>query len=1360
MPPSSYSNTNLQDQPKSPEILQLITLSGNTIQIELNAKVISCLIDTGAAISCVSKTFLQSFGYQKSDLKHSNIRDAMGVGGEVHAILGTIDLEFQMAKIHFKHKFYVFEKLQQNMILGIDFLKPNKIKINFDDDTINVPDTCKNQDNNQDKSDLNKTIFTLEMNTGLATTINNISIQPFQEALIPIHVSNIKNTTAIIEPLPNLPDKSLAGAKCCVTLQNDNQSIMLIMNPTNKTIDLPANYVVASVSSLPSQSIFQMTQNQATHDAQQHNAKNNTKSENNDHLEFDLEKSDLTNHQKEILVDFLNKNRKVFAKDLSELGHTHLYSHTIDTGDAAPIRRRFYRQSPHVAEEMNRQLEEMLKNDIIEESNSDWFSPVVMCKKRSGELRFCVDYRGLNKVTKPKFFPLPRLEDVFDALGKAEATIFSTLDLMSGYWQVGLDRATAHKAAFVTPSGVYQWKRLPFGLASAPASFQQLLTQVLKQLNYKMALVYVDDILVFSKSFEDHLKHLQLVFDRLRSAGLTLKPSKCLFARPEVTYLGHVISKKGVHADISKVQAVQSFPVPKNQQQLRSFLGLCNYYKKFVKGYSHIVSPLNKLLRKDFPFEWSVKCQEAFDQLKSSLCSSPILIYPNLSKPFILTTDASGTAIGYILGQLDANGNEAVIAYNGRSLTPAERKWPIGELECLAVLEGIKTFHVYLANSRFKIYTDHQALTWLSKVKQSTGRLARWSVLLQGYNYEICYRKGKNNTNADCLSRRDYETTDENTMEPEDSLPSINTVKQPNEPTIEVNFIYSETDSSSPSVLEITAETKSEVIPENIGELQRECPDFKFIYQYLEDQSLPEEEGQSQKVIQQSQQYELLDGVLYHMFQPRTRGKKHDRIIKQLACPRQFRDNLLCAYHELGHFGFDRTYISLKQKYYFPGMYQAVADYIRACEPCQRAKQPAHSKKVPLTPMPVNDTFSRWHLDFIGPFKKVTKEGYTHILIIVDSFSKWTEAFPVRSESAEQIANILHNEIFSRYGAPKSLISDRGQGFMSKLVAAINQIYEVKHHFTSSYHPQTNSVAERTNKTIIQCLRTVIDKNQLNWPELLPGILMAFRMTPSATSEFSPYYLVFGKEMNVPIDNTLVPKTDIPKNLRKHVENILHNLKIAKTIATENIKHAQQKQKAHYDKKTALPTFEINDQVLLFTPKVPVGLSSKLHKKQQGPFYIAAKGPNHTYKLRRCDDNKELKSFINANRLKIYTPPDHRPSLNPPPPNIPRDDPQIEIRPNFENPPNLEQNNADPQANPESNNSQFDDNSKQYYEVEKLLKSRRLNGQLQFLIKWQGFKEKTWEPDHHLPTQMVRQFLSTKTQKGTRLKRKRKTLFQ
>ncbi|CAC5410726.1 unnamed protein product [Mytilus coruscus] len=811
--------------------------------------------------------------------------------------------------------------MQQSMILGFDFLTENGAIIDCPTNTLFIPEPDTDE----------KLVHSVELNNGLARTKRHIHIKALHQVDIPDKVSNLRNQTALLEPLHTLPNQSLAGAKCIVQLDDTGNSYMRLMNPTEKTIHLPANFVVASVSAVESKSITSLTDTHVDKKTQ------NSKTEGHgDILGFDFSNSDLSEDQKTILQAFLSKNRQVFAKDLSELGNTDLYKHTIDTGDAPPIRKRFYRQSPPVLEEMNKQIDKMLKHGIIEESNSEWAAPVVMCKKKSGELRFCCDFRSLNKLSRPKFFPLPRMEDVLDSLGRSQAQIFTTLDLLSGYWQCQLDPATAHKSAFVTPSGVYQWKRLPFGLSAAPSSFQHLLTQVLHCLNYQIALVYVDDILVYSRTFEDHLKHLQLVFDRLKAANLTLKPSKCQFARKEVIYLGHKVSKKGVEVDKSKIETVESFPVPTTEKQVRSFLGLCNYYRKFVQGYSHIAGPLHNLTKDNVPFQWTKDCQVAFDKLKKTLISSPILAYPDMSKDFILTTDASGTAIGYFLAQLDSEGQEKVIAYGGRSLTEAERKWSASEHECLAILEGVKTYHVYLAYKQFKVYTDHNALKFLNNIKQSTGRLARWSVLLQGYDMEILYRQGKTNVVADCLSRREYPVTKESDIsEPEDVIPSIHAIDQSENPFLEVTFVYSDQpQSTSPLVAELTT---SDIIPIEIGKLQSECPDFSLIYEYVKNNTLPDDKKIAQKIVLEASQYIMQDDVLYHQYQPRQkRFKKIKRFIKQLALPRTLRNDLMKAYHDHGHFGFDRTYQSIQEKYYFPRMYQVVTEYIRGCEPCQK----------------------------------------------------------------------------------------------------------------------------------------------------------------------------------------------------------------------------------------------------------------------------------------------------------------------------------------------------------------------------------------------------------------------------------------
>ena len=403
-------------------------------------------------------------------------------------------------------------------------------------------------------------------------------------------------------------------------------------------------------------------------------------------------------------------------------------------------------------------LSEMKDNGILKESNSEWYSPVVLVRKsdtdNTGEYRFAVDYRKLNKVTKPIAYPLPRLSNMLDAIGEAHPQFFTTLDLGKAFWQVPLSESSKEKAAIITQTGIYEFQTMPFGLAGAPATFQSLMMKVLKGVAWKFALCYVDDVIIYSKTFDEHLNHISEVFDRIRQARLKLSPNKCSFAKSKLRYLGHVISKSGIEADQNKVEKVRNLVPPKDQKGVKSLLGLTNYYKKFILGYSKICAPLFVLLKKDTTFVWSEKCQNALDTLKDALTTAPILAFPDMEKPFILTCDASRSGIGYILGQLDDQGRERVIEYNGRALHAAEKNYSATELEYLAIVEGIKTFKAYLSTGRkFTIVTDHKALKTLNTMNNSTnGRIARWHMLLLGYRYEVVYRKGENN-NADPLSR-------------------------------------------------------------------------------------------------------------------------------------------------------------------------------------------------------------------------------------------------------------------------------------------------------------------------------------------------------------------------------------------------------------------------------------------------------------------------------------------------------------------------------------------------------------------------------------------------------------------------------
>ena len=393
----------------------------------------------------------------------------------------------------------------------------------------------------------------------------------------------------------------------------------------------------------------------------------------------------------------------------------------------------------------------MEKDGIIRKSHSPWSSPVVIVGKKDGSKRFCVDYRKINAITTTDSHPLPRIEELLEQFRTSRW--FSTMDLASGYWQIEMKEEDKQKTAFTCCYGLYEFNVMPFGLKNAPPTFQRLMIELFRKQLDEFVVVYIDDILVYSKTFEDHMKHLKIVFGILQKANLMIKLKKCKFCEQNIEFLGHIVGKDGLKPEPGKIDKVKELKAPTNVKGVRSILGLYSYYRKFIKNFSKIAKPLNQLLKKDEKFQWTEEHQKAFEILKQKLIEYPILQYPNFEKEFILITDASGIGLGAILSQLNKDGKEIVIAYASRSLRGAEVNYPITELECLAVFWAIQYFHKYLIQRKFTVITDHAALKTFNTDQTPKGRRARWMHKLQQYDYEIKHRSGKSNTNADALSR-------------------------------------------------------------------------------------------------------------------------------------------------------------------------------------------------------------------------------------------------------------------------------------------------------------------------------------------------------------------------------------------------------------------------------------------------------------------------------------------------------------------------------------------------------------------------------------------------------------------------------
>ena len=459
----------------------------------------------------------------------------------------------------------------------------------------------------------------------------------------------------------------------------------------------------------------------------------------------------LTDNQQGVAKDLVLDFQDTYVKSRDELSTTHVDSHRMKMSGTGGVKQPLRRIPLSKRSDFKKELDRMLELGVIEPSTSSWSSPLVLVTKKDGSLRTCVDFRLVNSLTIKDSYPLPRIDESLDAL---QGSIwFSTLDLSSGYWQVPIHPEDKEKTAFSTPYGLFHFNVMPFGLANAPATFERLMEKVLAGLHWEICLIYIDDIIIFSRTFDEHVDRLREVFTRLREANLKLSPKKTHLFHQNVECLGFVVSKDGIATDPRKIDAITKWPTPRNVRQVRSFLGLCSYYRKFVKGFADIARPLHRLTEKGHQFEWTLDCDESFNLLKQALKSPPILGYPEGDGSFILDADASGEAIGAVLSQIQ-QGEERVIAYYSCVLEKRERQYCVTRRELLAIIKSVKHFHHYLYGRHFTIRTDHGSLRWLLRFKTPDGQMVRWLETLYIYDFEVQHRAGSAHGNADALSRR------------------------------------------------------------------------------------------------------------------------------------------------------------------------------------------------------------------------------------------------------------------------------------------------------------------------------------------------------------------------------------------------------------------------------------------------------------------------------------------------------------------------------------------------------------------------------------------------------------------------------
>ena len=719
-PVGAHRGTKKRDQVEE-GVISVVDGDKCTCPVHIGKQRFRALLDTGATVSLVSASVL----HNKKNIIPTSIH-LKTVSGQRLEVLGQVHLNVKIGITTIKHWFYVVENIENSVILGFDFISKNNAQLNFTptgnflrmgQSKVQLTPAALIRSLVRLKQDVILAPQTIAMTRGLCKKVQ-------------IDGNTQTGTISQIGTGFISKEPGLMVTSCLVNLDNRKSVPLCIVNNTAKTIKLRRGNVVARFEGI---------------DDEQHEvaavSSLLTATEGN-------EQGVAEGEREGGLSNLLHANKDIFADTDKDLGRTDVLNMKIDTYDEVPIAQKPYRVAYNKRQVIDSQVEEMLEAGIIQPSRSPWSSPVVLVKKRDGTERFCVDYGKLNEKTVKWNYPLPHIDDILATLG--ESKCFSCLDLKSGYWQVEMDPAHKSKTAFVTYKGLYEFNVLPFGLCGAPGIFSELMGRILGDLPF--CLTYLDDLIVFSKTKEEHLKHLEVVLERLRKAKLKLKRSKCSFFQEKINYLGHIVSKDGVLPDQDKVKTIRELKPPTCVRDVRSFVGMSNFYRKFVPNYSKVASPLLDLTHKHATFEWSNKCQSAFEELKEALCSPPILAFPNMKRPFIVYCDASNDTIGGLLAQ-EFDEGERPIQYMSQRLSHTQKKWPILQKEAFAIFCTLEKFRHYLHGSEFKIMTDHKPLQYLYSSEIKNPMVQRWALKISSMGGKIEYIPGDKNKQADFLSR-------------------------------------------------------------------------------------------------------------------------------------------------------------------------------------------------------------------------------------------------------------------------------------------------------------------------------------------------------------------------------------------------------------------------------------------------------------------------------------------------------------------------------------------------------------------------------------------------------------------------------
>lgn len=1182
------------------------------------------LVDTGASMSVIKYDVIRD----RNIPIHSKRVAVNGIGGTSYTE-GYVYIPVTLCGIEFKHKFYVLKNLPciQDGLIGQEFLTNYNCVLNYENNTFTL--------NSFDKP------ITLSLGLGKLGKNTFIKVPPRCEKFF--QIDSYLNESHVIFPRELCEGVFIAGSIC---QPKEGKIFIQILNTRETEINL--SYFRPEIDLLSNYNICSFN-------------KENLDGKRVRKLLSLIKLNHLNKEESISIQSICAKYADVFFLPGDKLGTCNLYEQNIQLkANTNPVYTKQYRLPFSQRDEIEKQVQKMLANDIIEPANSEWSSPVLLVPKKSEDnsksWRLVIDFRKLNDCIMHDKFPLPNINDILDSL--SGAIYFSQLDLTQAYYQTKLNADSRKYTAFTTPSGQYQMTRMPMGLKTSPGSFSRLMTVAMSGLNYDKCFVYLDNLICFGRNLDSHNKNLLDILTRLRKVNLKLNPDKCDFLRKEILYLGHVVSADGIKPDPEKIKALINYPVPKNVDELKRFVAFANYYRKFIPNFAEICIPLNDLCRKNVIFNWDKNCQKSFSTLKEMLISPPILQYPNFdyNNTFILQTDASGYAIGSIL----CNADRRPIAYASRSLNKAERRYPTIEKELLAIVWSVKYFRPYLYGRKLIIETDHRPLIFLYNMTDPSSRLLKFRLILEEYDFKVTYVKGCDNVAADALSR--IEISSEELKAMNDHILSVLTRAQKKKldekpcNSTSVSNISTDDWTDHPRVVEMLKLPKyyTELVFVNEEEWKKvkKCVSLErgdYAYSSSNRTIFVKLFTQSQCTravsVREMESFciDLKINTLYVI-----KDENNFQIIKELAQVinkmRKWSGPRLCVikgvtkiidddtkrvilndYHILatsGHAGIRRMLNNIRKKYFWPGLEHDVKLFVKKCSKCQRYKY-LNTIKEPMTITDCgNSAFDKIYLDLVGPLTR--DNNYNYILTLQCDLTKYVEAYPIAGKDARTVATTLVNNFILRYGIPRQIVTDRGTEFINSTMEEVCKILNISQLQSTAFHHQTLGSLENSHKHLTFYLRMQVNSHSQEWSSWIPYWCFSYNTSVHSSTKFTPYELVFGKQCNLP--SNLRSTIDPIYNFDDYAIELKYRLQKSQNDAKTNLINCKTLRKIKYDRSINPVEYKQGDLVLVKNENI-----SKLDPLYLGPYTVVKNlSPNVVILV----NGKE--KTVHKNRTRLY----------------------------------------------------------------------------------------------------------------------------